>query len=482
MTIRSAASSRFALILTVSLAACSGAASLGEVFTDPPAWERYASSLEDAGLDDTALGREWIAAGTRALNDAPTVETPYRETGYLSPDRPEALAYRFSLRRGHRLTVDVALRSNEAGRVFLDLFEAVPSSDLPDRREDSPADPADAADTPDGPTDAPGAARPITTEHVASAEDASASLDVEVPRDGEYVLRLQPELLRGGRYEITIERKPMLAFPVEGAGNRDIGSGWGDPRDGGSRSHRGVDIFAPRGTPALAVEPGRVRRVGTNRLGGNTVWLSGRGDRSYYYAHLDHQAVRSGEEVATGDTVGWVGNTGNAARTPPHLHFGVRLRGGPGYVDPYPYVARVDVEPAAPSVDTTRLGDWIRSRGELNLRAAPDLGSNVVRTLPRHTVARVRAGTETWYRVELPDRSVGFVSARLTDVLEAPVARFRTAEARPVRDAPSPAAATLDSVPPGAEPPVLGRFGDWTLVRAGRGDGWVYDGDEMPAR
>jgi SH3-like domain-containing protein len=292
---------------------------------------------------------------------------------------------------------------------------------------------------------------------------------------------MQPELLRGGRYEITVEGRPTLAFPVEGAGNRDIRSGWGDPRDAGSRSHQGVDIFAARGTPVLAVEDGRVRRAGTNRLGGNTLWVTGSGGRSFYYAHLDRQALGAGDPVVTGDTLGWVGNTGNAAPTPPHLHFGVRLRGGPGWVDPLPYIARMPREATPLALDTTRLGERIRTRGEVNLRRGPGVGTESQRTLPRHTVARVVAGTGDWYRVELPDRSTGFVWAPLVDGLEAAVAGLRTSEIHVVRDAPDHLAAPLDSLAPDAEVPVLGRFGDWALVRSGERDGWVFQGDAVAA-
>ncbi len=442
------------LVLAVLVAllpgGCSGVASIGDVFSEPPAWESYANSLEEVGLAESALGREWLAAAERALSQAPSVETPYREAGYLAPEEPRSLGYRLYLRRGHRLVVDVEMQSAEPGRIFLDLFRLPPEAD-------SLAEP----------------------ERVAASAADSTRLDVEIREDGDYVLRMQPELLRGGRYEITVRRNPTLAFPVEGAGNRDIGSGWGDSRDAGSRSHEGVDIFAPRGTPVLAVEDGRVRRVGTNRLGGNTIWVTGGEGRSFYYAHLDRQSARSGDRVRTGDTLGWVGNTGNAAPTPPHLHFGVRVRGGPGWVDPYPYIARTDAEPAPVAVETSRLGERIRMRGEVNLRSGPGVDSDAQRSLPRHTVVRAVAGTVDWYRVELPDRSTGYVWSPLIDGLEPAVSRFRAPESRLVRDAPAVLAAPLDSIGPDAEVPVLGRFGDWTLVRAGEHEGWVFEGDPV---
>ncbi|WP_239691961.1 peptidoglycan DD-metalloendopeptidase family protein, partial [Hymenobacter coccineus] len=72
----------------------------------------------------------------------------------------------------------------------------------------------------------------------------------------------------------------------------------GRGRDGGARRHEGIDIFAPRGTPAVAAAAGTVTRLGNTRLGGNVVWLSADGtDEHLYYAHLDRQLVQPGQRV-----------------------------------------------------------------------------------------------------------------------------------------------------------------------------------------
>jgi murein DD-endopeptidase MepM/ murein hydrolase activator NlpD len=101
-----------------------------------------------------------------------------------------------------------------------------------------------------------------------------------------------------------------------------------------------VDIFARRGTPVLAAGSGIVTRVGTNGLGGKVVWIARptRGE-AHYYAHLDRQLVTVGTRVQEGDVIGFVGNTGNARFTPPHLHFGIYTSGGA--VDPLPYIAEL---------------------------------------------------------------------------------------------------------------------------------------------
>jgi murein DD-endopeptidase MepM/ murein hydrolase activator NlpD len=123
--------------------------------------------------------------------------------------------------------------------------------------------------------------------------------------------------------------------PVDGVPASRIANTWHAARDR-TRLHEGQDIFAPRGTPVRSASSGVVVRVGPNRLGGNAVSVLGAGGRTYYYAHLSRYADRlqPGAFVSAGDILGYVGNTGNARGTPPHLHFGVYTPAGP--VDPLP--------------------------------------------------------------------------------------------------------------------------------------------------
>ena len=122
---------------------------------------------------------------------------------------------------------------------------------------------------------------------------------------------------------------------MEGVRKRHILDSWGAPRSEG-RSHRGVDIFAKRGTPVVSATKGIVLRVGTNELGGQVVNVLGPGGQVHYYAHLDrHGSFRPGDEVRPGDVLGYVGDTGNARGTPPHLHYGV-YDPGLGAVNPWP--------------------------------------------------------------------------------------------------------------------------------------------------
>ena len=180
-------------------------------------------------------------------------------------------------------------------------------------------------------------------------------------------------------YRLRIVTTPALLFPVAGKDETAIRSFWGATRDGGRRRHEGNDIFADRGTPLLAVTEGRVARVRNGGLGGKTVWLrdSERG-LSYYYAHLDSQLVRAGEYVARGDTVGLVGNTGNARTTAPHLHFGIYANGAR---DPYPYLQGEDAPPTPPA-STPGTRTEVPLRGDHYLRISPAREPvNVIRQL-----------------------------------------------------------------------------------------------------
>lgn len=116
-----------------------------------------------------------------------------------------------------------------------------------------------------------------------------------------------------------------IQIPVVGVSTRQLRDSWGEPRDGGRRSHKGIDIFAPRGTELVAVANGYISYIGTQPKGGRCVWLVTDAGYSFYYAHLDRWApgIYEGMQVRRGDLLGYVGNTGNAANSPPHLHFGV---------------------------------------------------------------------------------------------------------------------------------------------------------------
>jgi murein DD-endopeptidase MepM/ murein hydrolase activator NlpD len=132
-----------------------------------------------------------------------------------------------------------------------------------------------------------------------------------------------------------------LPVPVEGVHRKQIADTWHAPR-GSGRLHEGADIFAKEGTPIHSATEGYVISKGENTLGGNAVFVVGPGGRRYYYAHLEsYSNIEVGDFVTPKTILGYVGTTGNAKGTPPHLHFGVYTTSGP--VDPLPLL-----------VDTTR--------------------------------------------------------------------------------------------------------------------------------
>jgi murein DD-endopeptidase MepM/ murein hydrolase activator NlpD len=131
-----------------------------------------------------------------------------------------------------------------------------------------------------------------------------------------------------------------LHMPVVGVKSRDLDDSWHAPRDGGSRQHKGIDIFAAKGTPVVAVEDGIISYIGDQPKGGHCLWLTTENGTSFYYAHLDRWApgIYEGMEVQTGDLIGFVGNTGNAIHTPSHLHFGISQNDE--MVNPYPLLTK----------------------------------------------------------------------------------------------------------------------------------------------
>jgi peptidoglycan LD-endopeptidase LytH len=242
-----------------------------------------------------------------------------------------------------------------------------------------------------------------------------------------------------------------------------------------------VDIFAPRGTPVLAAAPGRAYRVGITNLGGKVVWVRDplRNAR-LYYAHLDSQHVRDGDRIEIGDTLGFVGNTGNARTTPPHLHFGL-YRTGEGAIDPTPFLRPPAGTLAELSADLALLGDWVRLQDEgARLRAAPENDAPVVRELEQFTPVRVLAGSGEYFKVRLPDGNSGYVAARLTESVQEPFTSRVARSGDAVRARPDPRSPLVASLAGNTELSVLGRFAGYLYVSAGGRLGWIQ-GDVVTA-
>lgn len=413
------------------------------------AHENYIHSLRMSGLAHTALAADWISASRRALRDPVDVTPPLDEISYVAAEQAFALGYRFDVIRGQKIEVRAEFQSRRPSRLFLDLFRAPKS---PDREE----------------------------ERVASAAPEEARIEFEPRRDGRYIVRIQPELLRGGRCRVRITKTAALTFPVAGRDTRSIQSGFGEERDGGRRTHHGVDVFAPRHTPVLAAADAVVRFVGENRLGGNVIWLSDAPrSMNYYYAHLQTQEVEQGSRVKRGDRIGTVGNTGNARTTPPHLHFGIY----PRYerpLDPVPFLRKVPGRLSEPSADLRSLGRWVRGRAHaVTLHFDSSGGSRRKEKLVGHTAMQVLAAAEDRYRVRLPDGRTGYVSERDVEDIREPLRLLSAENNRPVRDLPDENYVPSGVLRPGEPIRLLARYEEFWLVETERGrTGWLLENEE----
>lgn len=173
-----------------------------------------------------------------------------------------------------------------------------------------------------------------TTEDLA---DANAGLQDEFDRVAAEYEELKRRLTRvtpapTAGIAPVVRSTNGMACPV--AGPVSFVDSWGAPRDG--HTHQGVDMMAGYGTPLVAITSGTITYAAYDGSGGNMIFLSGDDGNAYWYMHNQKNLVTGGH-VSTGQQIGTVGDTGNAAGTP-HLHFEFHPGGG-GAVNPYPLVA-----------------------------------------------------------------------------------------------------------------------------------------------
>ncbi|MEO6149713.1 MAG: M23 family metallopeptidase [Mucilaginibacter sp.] len=429
----------FFITLAIVWASCSDRGGMG-IFKKQSPHEAYGQKLKDAGLDGTALGRKWLLKSTEILDAPLNITIPYKETGYFAADKPGGTALRFSAARGKKILITLTKKPAANFTIYIDLYEVNDNNQL---------------------------------NRVASADTTGVLPGYEVKHDGKYLIRLQPELLQSGEYTLTILAGPSLNFPVSATGKPRIGSFWGDNRDDNGRRHEGIDIFAPKGTAAIAAANGTVNNVTENTLGGKVVFFRpDNADYTLYYAHLDAQLVQPGQTLTTGDTIGLVGNTGNARNTPSHLHFGIYTFGGA--INPLAFVAR-EVTPAAPvTAGLTKLNATLRTENIVNkLYDAPTEKGTTMLNLPKNAVLTVDAATGSWYKVKLPDGLTGYISSKI--VTEANTLRSITMKnTQPLFDAPDSLNAPRKKLlAAGNKVAVLGAYKNYYLVKDDGETGWV---------
>lgn len=409
------------------------------LFAGKTAHERYADKISNAGLKETLIGQSWFAASVKSLSQPLTIRLPYRETGYFEATQPDAAGYRFSAKRGDKIFIQLHKKPVAGFSLFLDLW-------LPGNS--------------------------THPQLLAAADTTNDSITYEINKNGDYIIRLQPELLAGGEYTLEIRTGPSLQFPIAAAARPRISSFWGDARDAGARSHEGVDIFSTFRTPLLAAADGQVTSVTQNNLGGKVIFLRPNGkDFVLYYAHLDSQLVQQGQRVQAGDTIGLMGNTGNARNTPPHLHFGIYASGGA--IDPLPFIETKHTEPASIQVPTSDLKTLRRSVRNAIIHIAPEKQAASLLTPPAGTLLQLRSATGAWYKVKLPDGREGFVAGESVNPINTPLRTYKTDSTQMLQDTPSPLASTKALITSNNTIRVLGIFENYHFVQAGDKQGWI---------
>lgn len=403
--------------------------------------EAYQHSLEQANLAGTALGYSWKESAENALNNPADITLPYQEEFYLDPAGADAAGYRFFVLRGLRVEIEITVHSSDSMQLFADLFRQSGDSTL-------------------------------EWTHIASADEESLRLEFEPRQDSYYVLRLQPELLRGGRFRVLIREVPSIGFPVPGKNSRAILSFFGDPRDGGSREHHGVDIFAARHTPVVAPSDAEVTRVGEGVIGGKYVWLRDqKRSINMYFAHLQTQEVTPGIIVTAGQVIGTVGNTGNARYTPPHLHFGIYSRGP---VNPWHFIAETKTTPSGISGDSLLLGELVRAKQIIIVNNSPGSGKQVVDTLEQHSVMKIKALTGNMYRVLLPDGSSGYIAGNQVEPASIAINEQVLPVSTGLLDTPDINAVCMNFINPGERFTVLGKYNKHIYGKTAEGrSGWI---------
>jgi murein DD-endopeptidase MepM/ murein hydrolase activator NlpD len=304
---------------------------------------KASSSGADGELSASSLS-DLVVLGKR-VQTGQNVRVPLGSWGYavtLESAVVRSSSSRFGY-RGFVTGLHVVLTEDHGGlpkgtEIMVGYAEAASSADRPKPPPAPPSSPSPPAD--DGPPKEP----------VPSSTPQAPPAVRPPPPD------VKPELTAAG-----------YVFPIYGPASTS--DSFGAPRT--TTWHHGVDIFAPLGAPVLAVADGTLFNVGWNDIGGNRLWIRDGAGNEFYYAHLSAYSplAREGAAVRAGDVIGFVGTTGDAAGTPPHLHFEIHPRqllwmGYDGAIDPYPYLL------AWLRLDDLAFGSWSPAPGP-----APKVGA-----------------------------------------------------------------------------------------------------------
>jgi hypothetical protein len=501
---------RVALIFLISMIVVFGCAQPEQAPAPDPlaSREAYTAALERLGLEASFAAAEWLERGRTAMRGENVALLPFEERLHFDPREPQAQGVIVHAMLGQRVDVEVA---GATDRFFLDVLY------LGRRR------PSGGTTTSDG---SGAAAQGSEGRRVAEMARGETRMSFEPQAHGYYLLRLQPEILRGGAFTLRAAADASLEWPVADTTERDVWSVFGDPRDGGARVHHGIDIFAPRGTPIFAASEADVGRMSSNwRRGGKVITLVDRERGLYlYYAHLDEHRTTRNAVVAPGEIIGTVGNTGNAATTPPHLHIGIYNGSFRRPVDPWYFFvpprdedAPVSSIPVAASDAAAQggaargpgsglaVGEWARiAAGPVELSAHPpgrsatipspatvdrngrDLeesdypvleiarGASRGEVVPEGLPVQLVGFRDGWALVQTPGHARGYVPLEALEPNGTPTDTVLLPRGGVVRRSPSAGADVLSRVPANDRVALHGRYGSFGLVLAGDGvHGWI---------
>ncbi len=427
-----------AIILLICFAFLSCTTSRNGVFGKRTLREKYEDKITSAGLKQTVLGNQWFNAAQKGLNQPLKISLPYKETGYFAADKPDAEGFVFKVRQGEKIAISIIKKPAEGFHLFADLWRISAGDNAP---------------------------------QFVDFVDSTNTLEYTQNNNDSLLLRLQPELLQNCEYTVTISAGPSLAFPVQSSANPHIGSFWGASRDAGARKHEGIDIFGKFRTPVVAAADGYITGVNENRLGGKVVWLRPEGKNyTLYYAHLDSQIAKQGMFVKTGDVVGLMGNTGNAKNTPTHLHFGIYTFGGA--VDPLPFVNPKPIKPADITASLNNLNKETRNTKATALYISPDVHSTKRITIEKNNLLYVKAATASYYKVQLPDSSEGFISSNVVTETS-PLRNLTMNDSAHLYASPDTGAPSITVLNDGEKVDLLASFNDFYYVQNKDKKGWI---------
>ncbi|CAM3512475.1 M23 family metallopeptidase [Aequorivita lipolytica] len=358
------------MLFGILILGCKQVRKVADVIVQPTAREVYERNFSKK---DSLLLR-WKNAFENSKRDSIQITLPYSESGVFSEENFNVYSYNIQLKEGERIVVEVEKQPDSA-IVFIDIFQA---------KSDSLK----------------------IFKLLKSSEDKKATLSQEIETSGFYKVIVQAQMQLQFPFVLKIYTEPLYEFPVSGGGNKNIQSFWADPRDAGSRSHEGVDIFADRGTPVVAVTDGMIASAGERGLGGKQVWLrDGLFGKTVYYAHLDSIAVSEGEKVKVGDTLGFVGNTGNAKTTAPHLHFGIYK--SKGAVNPLSFIKKTEIQP---SEKPSAIVKAVTLKNRVDVRKGPASAYKEFGSLKKNDTLIVLGKNQKWYHIQTTDSLKGYVN------------------------------------------------------------------------